>query len=222
MTLPIVLGSLPRLSRQMPGSARLRAAAPLAAPLLLAALVIALARPQYGHEWWTSADPDGPYVGNSLNLLIANPTSYLDHPGLPTQDALAVAFGAWRLGDEVLGDAPDPDAWVDERLLDLDGLRPVYFGLSLAYHVGGALLAFLLMAKLLGHWTWGLAGGLLFVAAPKLVEHTYNLRPDTAVAALSLAVAYLVATALERKSPPRLLAAAFVLDFAVTMKLVAV
>jgi hypothetical protein len=205
----------------MPGSARLRAAAPLAAPVLIVAAVLWFGKPQFGHEWWVWADPDGAYLGNSLNLLIGNPTSYLDHPGLPTQDALAVAFGAWRLGDVVLGDARSRDEWMLERMLDLNGVRPVYFGLSLLYHVGGALLAYVLMARLLGHWTWGLAGGLLFVAAPKLVEHTYNLRPDTAVAALSLAVAYLLATALERESPQRLLAAAFVLGFAVTMKLVA-
>jgi hypothetical protein len=190
--------------------------------VLLVAAVIWLGKPQFGHEWWISADPDGPYVGNSLNVLIGNPTAYLDHPGLPTQDALAVAFGAWFLAEDLFGAPSDPDVWVDERLLDLDGLRPVYFGLSLLYHVGGALLAFALMTRLLGHWTWGLAGGLLFVAAPKLVEHTYNLRPDTAAAALCLAVSYLLATALERGSAARLLAAAFVLGFAVTMKLVAV
>jgi hypothetical protein len=79
-----------------------------------------------------------------------------------------------------------------------------------------------LVARLLGHWTWGVAGAVLFVSAPSLAAISFLLRPDNALAALCLLVGYLAATGFERRSAARYTAAAFVLGLAMTFKLTAV
>jgi len=190
--------------------------------LTLAAAAFLVSLQPVGAAWWSSADPDGPYVGNSVNILLGNHTSYLDHPGLPTQDALAIAFGTQYLVERTAGRVDDREAFADELLLDLDRVRPVYRTWALLLFFGSALLVYTLVARLLGHWTWGVAGGVLFVSAPSLAAISFLLRPDNALAALCLLVGYLAATGFERRSAPRYTAAAFVLGFAMTVKLTAV
>lgn len=183
----------------------------------VAALVVAL--PDSGSPWWIYADPDGAYVGSGANILIGNHTNYLDHPGLPTQEALALGLGAWYLVDRARGIEGDRTAFVDRRLLDLDGSRLLYRGWAIALLVGGALLVTSLLGRLLGHWTWGVAGGLAFLATPGLAEIAHRLRPDSFLAALAVAVAYLVVTGFERRSAARYVAAAAVFGFAMTWKI---
>lgn len=183
----------------------------------VAALVVAL--PDSGSPWWIYADPDGAYVGSGANILIGNHTSYLDHPGLPTQEALALGFGAWYLLDRGRGVDGDRTAFVDRRLLDLDGVRLLYRGWAIALFVGGALLVTTLLGRLLGHWTWGVAGGLAYLATPGLAEIAHRLRPDSFLTALAVAVGYLVVTAFERRSAARYVAAAAVFGFAMTWKI---
>ena len=164
--------------------------------------------------------PDGAYVGSGLNILIGNHTSYLDHPGLPTQDALALAFGAWYLVDRARGDDAGRTAFfVDRRMLDLDGSRWLYRGWAIATFASGQLLVALLMGRLFGHWSWGVAGGVLFLAAPGLAEIAHRLRPDAILTAASVAVAYLVVTGIEGRSAPRYLGAAVVFGLAMTVKI---
>ena len=43
-------------------------------------------------------------------------------------------------------------------------------------------LSFLFAARLFGHWTWGLAAGLLWAAAPGLTAMSIQLRPDVPLA----------------------------------------
>jgi dolichyl-phosphate-mannose-protein mannosyltransferase len=190
-----------------------------------AALSVALALVfLYGvrDPWWSSADPDGMYVGSSLNILLGNHTGYLDHPGIPTQDALALGFGAEYMIEKAAGKVDSRQAFADKQLLELDRARPLYRGWSVAIFLGGVLLVYWTLARFLGHWTWGLAGGLLFVATPELVEISYLLRPDAGLIALSLAIAVLVATALERRSAWRYVAAAALLGLTMMVKLAAV
>lgn len=188
---------------------------------LAAAALLVVLQPVHA-AWWHSADPDGPYTGNSLNILLGNHTSYLDHPGLPTQDVLALAFGARFLAEKATGNGHDREAFVDEVLLDLDQARPIYRTWALVLFFGGTVLVFALVSRLLGHWTWGLAGSLLFISAPSLAAISHVLRPDAALAALCLAVGFLVITGFERRSAGRYSAAGMLLGLAMTFKITAV
>ena len=187
--------------------ADVRSIAPMrrrSAPLV--AFVVWFGAPQFGHQWWLDADPDGAYVGSALNILVGNHTGYLDHPACRSRTR-SRSPSAPGISPTTSSAARRPGAWIASASSTSTGCGPVYQGFSLLVHLVGALVTYLLLARLLGHWTWGVAAGLLFIAAPKLVEHTYNLRPDTAVAALCLVFVFLVARAFERGSPAHLLGA---------------
>lgn len=197
--------------------------APVAGGVLaLAAAALLVALQPVRAPWWHWADPDGAYVGNSLNILVGNHTYYLDHPGLPTQDALALGFGAQYVAGKVTGSSDSRQAFVDERLLDVDQTRLLYRLWAIALFLGATLIAYVAISRLLGHWTWGLAGSLVFVSAPGLGPISFLLRPDSAVAGLCLGIGYLTVTAFERRSAVRYTAAATLLGFAMTWKLTAV
>ena len=190
--------------------------------LALAASVLVLALQPFTEPWWEWADPDGAYTGSSFNILLGNHTNYLDHPGLPTQGALAIAFGAeYRVGT-AMGSGDDRVTFVNEQMLDLDRTRPIYRGWAMFLFIGSALLVYALVARLLGHWTWGVAGTLIFLSAPGLAAISFLLRPDAALAALCLAVGYLTVTAFEPRSAIRYLSAAVLLGLALTFKLPAI
>ena len=70
--------------------------------------------------------------------------------------------------------------YVDRTLLDLDSARWLFRGFAVVFYLLGALLAFVLAARLFGHWTWGFANGLLWLAAPGLIAMSIQLRPDVA------------------------------------------
>ena len=123
--------------------------------MAVAAAALLVALQPVRESWWHWADPDGAYVGNSMNILVGNHTHYLDHPGLPTQDALAIAFGAQYLAEKATGSTASRQAFIDERLLDLDSTRPVYRSWAIALFLASALVAYLAIGRLLGHWTWG-------------------------------------------------------------------
>jgi hypothetical protein len=173
-------------------------------------------------SWWSFADPDGAYVGSSLNILLGNHTNYLDHPGLPTQDALALAFGTEYVARKVTGGEHDRQAFAESKLLDLDDARWLYRTWAIALFLGATLLVFLLVTRLLGHWTWGVGGSLAFVAAPGLGAVSFMLRPDAAMSALCLASGYFLVTGFGERSALRYAAASALLGLAMTMKLSAV
>ena len=93
---------------------------------------------------------------------------------------------------------------------------------AIVLFLGATLVAYVAVGRLVGHWTWGLAGALLFVSAPELGSISFILRPDAVVAGLCLGIGYLVATAFEQRSALRYTAAAALLGFAMTWKLTAI
>ena len=173
-------------------------------------------------SWWSFADPDGAYVGSSLNILLGNHTNYLDHPGLPTQDALALGFGTEYLVGTVTGDTETRQEFAERKMLDLDGARWLYRGWAIGLFLGATGLVYLVLTRLLGHWTWGVAGSLAFVAAPGLGAVSFLLRPDAALSALCLAVGYFAVTGFSERSTLRYAASAAVLGLAMTVKLAAI
>ena len=198
-----------------------RRAAALAFALAVGlAAVIIVAQPLRS-PWWTYADADASYTSVALNLVAGYPAEFVDHPGLPLTEATALVFGADALLRGNVTRA-DREAYVDARLLDLDRTRLIFRGLSALLYLLGAALAFLLLARLLGHWTWGLAGSLLWLAAPGLQPMAIQLRPDVALAVGCLVFAYVVGRAVEVRDERLYAGAAFVAGLALMLKLHAI
>lgn len=198
-----------------------RRAAALAFALALGiAATIVVAQPLRS-PWWTYADADASYTGAALNLVAGYPAQFVDHPGLPLTEATALVFGADALLRGNVSRA-DREAYTDARLLNLDRARPIFRGLSALLYLAGAALAFLLIARLLGHWTWGLAGSLLWLATPGLQPMAIQLRPDVALGLCCLVFAYLIGRAVETRDARLYTGAAFVAGLALMLKLHAI
>jgi hypothetical protein len=186
---------------------------------VVAALAVAVAWSGLRLPWWVYADPDGAYTGSAVNILLGNHTQYLDHPGLPTQDALAVGYGTWYLVEKAVGDVDSRQAFADEILGDLDSSRWLYRAWAMLLYAGGAALVVVVVGRFLGHWTWGAAGGLMYLATPGLAEIGPMLRPDSGLAALCTVVACLVAAGFDRRHALAYLGAAWVFGLALTFKI---
>jgi Dolichyl-phosphate-mannose-protein mannosyltransferase len=169
----------------------------LATVMTLAAVVVD-AQP-IRSPWWTYADADASYTASALTLVLGEQVRFLDHPGLPLTEAAALVFGVDALLEGSVSNS-ERLAYVDTRLLDLDRTRSVFRGIAIALYLLGALLSFLLVARLFGHWTWGFAAGILWVAAPGLIAMSIQLRPDVLLAIVTLVFAYFVARAVETRS----------------------
>jgi hypothetical protein len=169
--------------------------------------------------WWTYADADATYTASALNLMLGGEVTFVDHPGLPITEAVAVASGVDALVEEGSLSHDARQRYVDRTLLDLDTARWLFRGFAVVFYLLGALLAFVLAARLFGHWTWGLANGLFWLAAPGLVAMSIQLRPDVVLAALCLVFAFAIARAVDRRSVGWYASAALLVGFATMVKL---
>ena len=186
-----------------------------------AALVLVDAQPLRSH-WWIYDNADPSYTAAGLQLMAGLPVKFVDHPGIPLTELTAAVFGADYLLGKATGDASSRREYADRMMLDLDDARVVYRGQSILLYLAGALAAFALTARLLGHWSWGLAGAALWFAAPGLVALSIQMRPDVPLAALILFFAYLLERAADERSPGAYLLAAAAAGFATMLKLHAV
>jgi Dolichyl-phosphate-mannose-protein mannosyltransferase len=193
---------------------RVGSAAPLGA-VIAAAVVLVVAQPVTG-PWWLNADADATYSASALNIISGNYSRYFDHPGLPTQEVLALTFGAVSLTQ-----GGPTRAWARSEMLHLDRARPVFRGWAILFFVGGAALAYALLGRLFGHWTWGLAGGLLWLAQPDLTD-TIQIRPDMLLCILLLLAGYVTVRSWERRSALGYAVAAVISGVAFMTKLNAV
>ena len=193
--------------------------AALAAVAVVAVAAVVVAAQPLDSPWWTYADADASYTASALNLVLGEDVTFVDHPGLPLTEAAAIVFGVETLvGESSLSESARL-AFVDRALLDLDSTRWVFRGISGLVYLLGALLSFLFAARLFGHWTWGLAAGLLWVAAPGLTAMSIQFRPDVPLAVLTLVFGFAVARAVERRSVDWYAAAAVTVGFAAMVKL---
>ncbi len=131
----------------------------------------------------------------------------------------ALTFGVDALFEERSLSEAARKRYVDDKLLHLDSARGVFRGLAIAAYLLGAVLSFLLIGRLLGHWTWGFAAGILWLAAPGLVAMSIQLRPDVLLAVLCLVFAYAVGRALQTRDPLQYVLAGMFAGLAVMTKL---
>lgn len=193
--------------------------AALAAATVVVVAALAVAAQPTRSPWWTYADADASYTASALNLVLGREVSFVDHPGLPLTEAVAIAFGVETLWEEGSLSESARLAFVDRALLDLDRTRWTFRGFSVLVYLLGAVLSFFFAARLFGHWTWGLAAGLLWAAAPGLMAMSIQLRPDVPLALLTLVFGFTVARAVERRSAAWFAAAAATVGFAAMVKL---
>jgi hypothetical protein len=183
--------------------------------VVAAACVIIAAQPVTS-PWWIYADADGTYSASALNIMAKGHSRYFDHPGLPEQEALAATFAV----ASVARGGPTR-AWASNEMLHLDRARWIFRGWAIFFFIGGAALAYLLCHRLFGHWTWGVAGGLLWLAMPG-IQDTIQIRPDVLLSALVLLTGYATIRAWERRSAALYAIAAAIAGFAFMTKLHAV
>lgn len=195
-------------------AARLQTLAPLAVILVVGGILVS-AEPVTS-PWWINADADGTYSASALNVISGDRSRYFDHPGLPTQEILAGTFGLVSIPS-----GGPSRIWATSKIVHLNRAKPVFRGWAIAFFLGGALLAFFLMRRLLGHWSWGLAGGLLWLAQPKLTN-AIQIRPDAFLALLMLLTGYALVRAWERRSPLGYAVAAALAGFALMEKVHAI
>jgi hypothetical protein len=171
-----------------------------------------------GAPWWLYADADATYVGSSLELASNDHTRYVDHPGLPIQEALAVAFDAQWLAARVVHGTSHA-AFMQYRLLHLDRTRGTFRSFAVLFYLAGALLACILVARMLRSWWWGMAAGVLWVGMPAGALDAIQIRPETLLALLSLVVMFCVTRAFELRSARWYGWAGLALGFTVMVKL---
>jgi hypothetical protein len=172
-----------------------------------------------GAPWWLYADADATYTASGIELMAGEHTFYLDHPGMPLQDAMSMTTEMRYLAHKLTNEHETPHAYAGRRLLDLDDSRVWFRGWAILFYVAGALFAFVALWRLLGNPWWGTAGTLLFLAAPGLQEMSIQFRPDGLLAGSVLAVGYLIVRAAERRDAWLYTLAMLLLGLALTVKI---
>jgi dolichyl-phosphate-mannose-protein mannosyltransferase len=160
------------------------------------------------------ADTDGSYSASALNIASGVETRYFDHPGLPNQEVLALTFAATSLPD-----GGPRRSWATSEMTHLDRARPVFRGWAIAIFMGGALLMYVVLRRFLGHWTWGVAGGLVWLAQPDLTD-VIQIRPDVLVAVFGLLAVATLVRAYERRSAIGYAVAAAIVGVSMMTKLI--
>src|SRR3954469_13477071 len=168
--------------------------------------------------WWLYADADATYVGSSLELASNDHARYVDHPGLPIQEALAVAFDAQWVAAKVLHGTAHAD-FMRYRLLHLDRTRGTFRSFAVVFYLAGALLACWLVARLLRSWGWGMAAGVMWVGMPAGALDAIQIRPETLLSLLCLVVMFCITRAFELRSARWYGWAGVALGFTVLVKL---
>lgn len=184
---------------------------------VLVSLVVATLQP-LDAPWWVYADADATYVASGLNLMRGKPTFYLDHPGMPLQELIAATAEGRYAAHRLAGGTGSAAAYAEEQILRLDEWRPYYRAFSVLFYVAGAAIAFLACLRLLGHWGFGLAAGLLWIGAPGLVPMSIQYRSDVPLAVMVLLTAFLLAMAAIRRDARLYTLTAFVLGLTLTVK----
>lgn len=183
--------------------------------------VVVAAQP-VSSPWWTYADADSTYIASSLNLLAGVQIRFLDHPGLPLEELGTVVLGTRYAVHRATGSHQSTLQYVDSLMVDLNKVKTTWRSLAILIYLAGCALAFVLAARLFGHWTYGLAAGLLWVAAPGLAAMSIQYRPDVSLGVGLLVATFLLGRAARTRSAVPFGWAAVTLGFTTMVKLPAV
>jgi hypothetical protein len=132
---------------------RIHAPALIGFLVVIVAASVLVARQPVSAPWWLNADADATYSSSGLEILTGSHTDYLDHPGFPEQELLAVTFGAVSLAH-----GGPTRAWAADEMLHLDRARPVFRGWAIAFFIGGAAMAFFIVVAALPPLNMGRSG----------------------------------------------------------------
>jgi hypothetical protein len=187
-----------------------------AACLLLAIAGSLLAFQPLRSPWWSGYDYDSVYVGSALRLFAGERSKFYDHPGAPLQEGLAAVFtAAWAVSDPGESRAERTSRWA----ADLDSTRPYLRVFGSFIYLASVLIVFATVAWVFRSAWYGLAGGLVFLAAPDVIGWAAVVKPDPLLAALSVAVCGLCVEGARRREAWPYLAAAFLAGYTVSVKL---
>jgi len=196
--------------------------APACALVGVVALTLVLVALQpWGEPWWYTADSDGAYLANGLNLLLGNKTKMLDHPGVPMQALLTLSLAVdyvihgWGEGLGVLD-------YVDACFADPDCIIALTALWGLVFLLGAVVVAYEVGRHMFGHWHWGVVSACLYLALPGHLTFATMFRPENILSGSCLLSAYLLWRGLERRSPSCCLLAALVIGHAVGEKVHAI
>jgi len=185
----------------------------------MAAAVAVVAWQPVASPWWIYADADASYMASSVDAMVGEHLIYLDHPGMPLQDLMALTVEARYLAHRATGGHGSARDYAGQRLLHLDDSRIFFRGYAILFYLAGALLAFVVFRKLLGDPWWGTVGALAWLAAPGMRAMSIQYRPDGLLAGAVLAVGYLIVRAAQRRDAWTYTQAALLLGLALTLKI---
>lgn len=189
-----------------------------AVAVTLVFVLVVLAFQPIGAPWWIYGSTDATYTASGVDLMAGEHTQYLDQPGMPLQDLMAITTETRYVAHKLTSEHETPHTYAAERLLHLDDSRIFFRGYAILFFVSGALLAFVALRGLLGGAWWGAAGGLLFIAAPGLPGMSIQFAPDVLLAGLVLATGWLIIRAAEERDAWLYTLAAFLVGLTATVE----
>jgi hypothetical protein len=192
---------------------------PLALGVVAAVTLITVLAQPLRAPWWINADADAAYTASGIELAAGEHTFYLDHPGMPLEDLMAMTVESRRVLHNLAGSNASPHEYAAQRLVNLNDSRPYFRGWALAFFIFGVFVAFFALSALFANPFWGAAGALLWLTAPDLANMSIQFRPDGLLAGLVIACGALIVRAAERRSAWTYTLAALLLGLTITVKI---
>lgn len=191
-----------------------------AALAIVVAIAIGVTAAQpVGSPWWINADADATYTASGIELAIGKHSFYLDHPGMPLQDLMAITFRARYAAHRLAGSRDSLQTYAGKQLVNLDESRPYFRGWAIVFFLFGAIVTFFAVTRLFGGPLWGIVGVLLWLSAPALPAMSIQFRPDGLLAGLVVACCALIARAAQKRDAWMYALAALLLGITITVKL---
>src|SRR5205823_8721685 len=89
--------------------------------------------------WWLYGDADATYTASSIDLMAGEHTFYLDHPGMPLQDLIAMTVEIRYLAHSLTHPHTSRRAYAGRRLLQLNDSAPWWRAYGILFYGLGSL-----------------------------------------------------------------------------------